>query len=827
MFTKECELAESPPTILVVDDEASSVLELSETLKALGNIHTASSGQQALELIAEVRPDLVILDIQMPDMNGFEVCEHLRKTPALNDVAVVFVTAHSHQENEIASFNLGGIDFISKPINYEVCKLRIQNLLLIQKQQRHLKNAKQDLMHLVNQVPNFISYWDKEWFNRYTNDDRGSWFGFNAQELLGQHISLILPKQVIDQMQQCLPNSTGLYHLSTCFHITPDHARHFIINWSQLPYNNRADGYLMTMVDISHEKKVEQNLFQQNEYLNIILSSVDEGVIATDTRGLVTFINPKAELITGWKTSEVLGHSIEEVVQLRDPETKVNTENPIRVCLRQHRITRMPLNTQLVSKDGRLSQIEQTAAPLRDVDGKLSGAVAVIHDISQSISLSLLRSQASSYDQLTNVPNRIFIREKLQLACDAVKASDMRMAMAVIDVDYFKSFNDAHGNGTGDAVLKSLARRLFENYEPGNSIGRLGADEFMVIFRDIDDNDGIDTTLHALLDLLRTPFRVEDTSYSLSVSIGVSVIDAYCNEPDQVMQQADAALYRAKFEGGDVYRVFTKELEVSLLQRRSTEELLRRSLINTEKLEVFYQPKVDLATSQVIGVEALARLRDDSGKIVSPIEFIPIAEETGLIIQLGNLVLERACQDCYEWNQKGHKIPVSVNISAVQCLHNDLVNTIETTMQTSGLEPALLELEVTETAFIRDFEDTLEKFHQLKQIGISISIDDFGKGYSNLTYLRRLEVDKLKLDMSYVRGMLENPRDYEIVKTIINLGQSMNLDIIAEGIETEFHRDALLKLGCQYGQGYYYAKPLPHESFLDYLNKPAKKGSEA
>ena len=148
-------------------------------------------------------------------------------------------------------------------------------------------------------------------------------------------------------------------------------------------------------------------------------------------------------------------------------------------------------------------------------------------------------------------------------------------------------------------------------------------------------------------------------------------------------------------------------------------------------------------------------------------------------------------------------------------------------MQTSGLEPALLELEVTETAFIRDFEDTLEKFHQLKQIGISISIDDFGKGYSNLTYLRRLEVDKLKLDMSYVRGMLENPRDYEIVKTIINLGQSMNLDIIAEGIETEFHRDALLKLGCQYGQGYYYAKPLPHESFLDYLNKPAKKGSEA
>lgn len=827
MFTMECKLSESPPNILIVDDDASSVLELSETLKALGQIHTAFSGQQALELIDELRPDLVMLDIQMPDMDGFEVCEQLRKNPELRDIAVVFVTAHSHQENEISSFNLGGIDFISKPIDYVVCKLRIQNLLLIQKQKRHLENAKQDLMHLMNQVPNFISYWDKDWFNRFSNDDRGRWFGFNAQELLGQHISLILPKHVIDQMQQCLPNSQGSYHLSTSFHLSPDYARHFIINWSQLQYNAHADGYLMTMVDISHEKKVEQELFQQNEYLNIILGSVDEGVIATDTRGLVSFINPKAELITGWKTFEVLGHSIEEVVQLRDPETKINTEHPIRVCLRQQRITRMPLNTQLVSRDGRLSQIEQTAAPLRDVDGKMTGAVAVIHDISQSFSLSLLRSQASSYDQLTNVPNRIFIREKLQLACDAVKTSDMRMAMAVIDVDHFKSFNDAHGNGTGDAVLKSLARRLFENYEPGHSIGRLGADEFMVILRDFDDNDEIETTLHGLLDLLRTPFRVEDTSYSLSVSIGVCVIDTYCNEPDQVMQQADAALYRAKFEGGDVYRVFTKELEVSLLQRRSTEELLRRSLINTEKLEVYYQPKVDLSTNKVIGVEALARLRDDSGKIVSPVEFIPIAEETGLIVQLGKLVLERACQDCYNWNQNGYQIPVSVNISAVQCLHDELVNTIETTLLASKLESSSLELEVTETAFIRDFEETLEKFHHLKQMGISISIDDFGKGYSNLTYLRRLDVDKLKLDMSYVRGMLENPRDYEIVKTIINLAQSMNLNIIAEGIETEFHRDALIKLGCQYGQGYYYAKPLPHESFIDYLSRSSQKGLEA
>lgn len=827
MFTMDCELSQNSPHILIVDDDPSSILELSASLEAMGEIHSASSGQQALQLIEEMRPDLVMLDINMPDMDGFEVCQTIRQNPDFSDIAIVFVTAHSEQENEIASLSMGGVDFISKPVDYEVCKLRIQNLLLIQQQKRSLLNAKQDLLQLIDHVPNFISYWDKEWYNRYSNDDRGRWFGFSSQELVKQHISLILPKQVFDEMAQCLPDSTGAYHLTTSFELTPAHTRHFIINWSEMHYKGHEDGYLMTMVDITHQKETEQHLYQQKKYLDVILRSVDEGVIATDSRGLVTFINPKAEFITGWKVSEVLGHSIEEVVQLRDPETKVNTENPIRVCLRQRRVTRMLLNTQLVSKDGRLAQIEQTAAPLRDSDGNITGAVAMIHDISQSISLSLLRSQVSSFDQLTNVPNRIFIREKLQLACDAVKAANIQMAMAVIDVDHFKSFNDSHGNSNGDAVLKSLARRLFENYEPTHSIGRLGADEFMVIFRDVGDSEEVETTLHSMLDLLRRPFTIEEDSYSLSVSIGVSLINPDCNEPDLVMQQADAALYRAKFEGGDIYRVFTKELEISLLQRRSTEELLRRSLINSEKLEVYYQPKLDLNTGRVIGAEALARLKDDSGKLVSPVEFIPIAEETGLIVQLGSMVLHKACNDCYAWTKSGFKLPVSVNISAVQCLHNDLIHTVDAALLASGLPASLLDLEVTETAFIRNFEETLEKFRALKDKNISISIDDFGKGYSNLTYLRRLDVDTLKLDMSYVRGMLDNPRDYEIVKTIVNLGQSMNLSLIAEGVETAAHRDALRQLGCAYGQGYFYAKPLPFDDFINYLIESAQEGLKA
>lgn len=817
MFTMDCDLTASPVKILLVDDEPSAQLELKALLSKLGEVHTADTGEAALAQLEQLNPDLILLDIEMPGINGLEVCQRIRDNPATRHIAIIFVTAHSSIDNEIASLSQGAVDFIAKPIDHKVCELRVKNLLMIQQQGKKLFNARQEVMHLVGQVPNFISYWDKDWHNLFSNDEQAGWFGFSPLELLGQHLSLIFPANIIALMQQAQPDSQGLYQTTSSFEVGLGNMRSFIINWSETPYQGYDNGFLLTLTDISQQKQIEHNLQEQKDFLNIILGSVAEGVMATDNQGLVTFINAKAELITGWRQSEALNQPIEQVVQLRDPETKINTENPIRVALRQQRVTSMPLNTQLVAKDGRITQIEQTAAPLRSHDGKLNGAVAVIHDISHSVSLSLLRNQASSYDQLTSVANRLFIREKLQLACEAVKVNNVTMAMAVIDVDNFKFFNDAHGNGTGDDVLRVMARRLFENYEPDNSIGRLGADEFMVLFRGEHDQEKLDNDLHLLLDLLRAPLAIGKEKYSLSVSIGVSMIDKRCSDPDTIMQQADAALYRAKFEGGDRYRIFTEELERTLMQRRSTEELLRQCLDDRKMVEVHYQPKVNLESSITIGAEALVRIRDFSGKLVSPAEFIPIAEETGLIVQLGSLVLHEACEQCRQWLNAGFHVPVSVNISAVQCLNDDLVNLVRDTLSVTNLDAPMLELEVTETAFIRNFEETLQKFKELKEMGVKLSIDDFGKGYSNLTYLRRLDVDKLKLDMSYVRGMLNNQRDYEIVKTIINLGSSMQLELIAEGVETTEHCEALLKLGCQLGQGYLYSRPLNSKQFFDYL----------
>lgn len=813
--------------ILVVDDEPSSVLELSTVLGPLAEIVTAHSGDEALQKAFDEQPDVVMLDIEMPGLDGFDVCKELRKHADTRHIAIVFVTAHSQQENQVTSFSEGAVDFIAKPIDHKICELRVKNLLMIQQQNEKLARGRKQLMDLVSQVPNFISYWDTDWHNFFCNDKAGNWFGISEEELLHQHLSIIFPRDVINAMMQCHPNSLGQYQLTTAFQVGLDNLRHFTISWSKTSYMGHNDGYLLTVTDISHQKHTEQYIKQQKNYLDVILGSVAEGLIATDTHGIVTFVNSKAELITGWRLSEAKGKPIEQLMHLRDPETKINTENPIRVSLRQQRVTAVPINTQLVSRDGKLTQIELTAAPLRGHDGKITGAVTVIHDISHSVSLNLLRNQAASFDPLTNVSNRLFIREKLQLACDAVKVSRQKMAMAIIDIDRFKFFNDTHGNLVGDDALRALGRRLFDNYEPDNSVGRLGADEFMVILRKPQHPDDFEREIETLLDLLRTPLKVDDESYSVSMSIGVSMIEPKCADPDTVMQQADAALYRAKFEGGDRFRIFSEELERSLIQRRSTEDLLRKSLDNPDMIEVHYQPKVELSSGRPIGAEALIRIRDYSNKLISPVEFIPIAEETGLITQLGAVVLHRACKQCQSWTNAGSPIPVAVNISAEQCHNDELIHLVKDALYISGLSPEMLELEVTETAFIRDIEGSLNKFSELKEMGVSLTIDDFGKGYSNLTYLRRLDVDKLKLDMSYVRGMLTSQHDYEIVKTIINLGQSMNLVLIAEGIESSAHRDALLKLGCQFGQGYLYSRPLPEQEFNQYLEDTIQKREQA
>ena len=540
-------------------------------------------------------------------------------------------------------------------------------------------------------------------------------------------------------------------------------------------------------------------------------------MIATDVDGCITFMNPIAERMAGWRASEAAGKHITDVMQLRDADSKQASTNPIMLALSEKRIVAMALNCELVNRNSAEAiPVEDSAAPIFDINGDMLGAIIVFHDVGQARALATKMSFLANHDQLTGLPNRVLLNDRIHQACRLAAMIDRQVGIILLDIDQFKYLNDSLGHQLGDALLLMLTKRLQTVLEPELTLARIGGDEFVLIYPDIAHIEQISILAQNILRVMRQPFDIEGKKYNMSLSMGISLFPTDSASEEELMRHADVALFKAKQEGRNRYCFFSEELGQRMLQRHQQEQHLR-SAIEHNRLEVYFQPKVALGSGNVVGAEALVRIRSEDGNIISPAEFIPLAEETGLIVPLGKVVLIKSCQQAALWKNAGSILPVSVNIAAAQFTDPGLMGLIEQLLMECQLSPDLLELEVTETALIQDPERTAKILKKFRALGIRIAIDDFGTGYSSLSYLKRFKVDVLKIDMSFVKDMLQDKSDYEIVKTIISLGQSMNIELIAEGIETAAHQASLQELGCLYGQGYYYSKPLPPEQFIQYL----------
>ena len=346
----------------------------------------------------------------------------------------------------------------------------------------------------------------------------------------------------------------------------------------------------------------------------------------------------------------------------------------------------------------------------------------------------------------------------------------------------------------------------------------LGGDEFVILMSDTRSVEASSQLASSLVEAMHEPFILDNQKFNVSVSIGVSVFPNDAVDAEELMRHADVAMYRAKQEGRNRFCFFSHDLESSIMERHHLETHLRKALINDE-LFVHYQPKFDLQTNAIVGAEALARLNSDEGEPISPIEFIPLAEESGLILILGKQVLNKACAEAKRCLDLGHTIPISVNVAAAQFADPNLADVIKQALLSHNLPAHLLELEITETALMLDAAEMQNKLSELISLGIKVSIDDFGTGYSSLAYLKKFNVDIMKIDMSFVKDMLNNKHDYEIVKTIISLGKSMGLVLIAEGVETEEQRQALIELECFMGQGYLFSRPLSTVDFEAFISQ--------
>ncbi|MED4454488.1 putative bifunctional diguanylate cyclase/phosphodiesterase [Metabacillus fastidiosus] len=429
------------------------------------------------------------------------------------------------------------------------------------------------------------------------------------------------------------------------------------------------------------------------------------------------------------------------------------------------------------------------------------------------------------YDYLTGLPNRFMLFENLNRFIANMDSQKKQMAIMFIDLDRFKTINDTLGHISGDYLIQQVAKRLRKSIPEEDFVYRHGGDEFIILLEET-DKEQYTKIASSILDLFSSPFSVNNERLFTTASIGISIYPFHGEDAETLIKNADTAMYEAKERGKNTYQLYNSEPDDKIIRRMKLENGLRTVLENNE-LSIYYQPQVNLRTGKIKGVEALLRWHHPELGFIPPDEFIPLAEETGAIISIGEWVLETACKQAKSWQMSVFpSLCVSVNVSIRQIKEDNFVDIVSNILQKSELEPSYLELEITET-LMQNIDTSLTIFNQLKKLGVQISIDDFGTGYSSLSLLAHLPIDYLKIDRSFTNNMLEHSNTISIVKTIINMGRNLNLKIVAEGIEEERQELFLSQHGCHIGQGYYYSRPIPVEELSELLEQQYEPVSKA
>ncbi len=589
--------------------------------------------------------------------------------------------------------------------------------------------------------------------------------------------------------------------------------------------NNHRLEKANTALRIEIESRIRAELAQRdsNTLQRAIIDSSEYAIISTDTEGTIQLFNPAAERIFGWTAEEALGRLTPE--QFYPAETIAHFKSLYQlsgfgslIAAANQGQTGEPHETTLQRRNGNRFPANISIWPLHlDEDGYLQGYLGIIADISHHKATEQRIRFLAHYDALTELPNRNLLNLRLSEALDLCQRHDERLAVLFLDLDRFKYVNDSLGHQAGDMLLQAVARRFTACIRGGDTVARMGGDEFVILLPSISHNEQAAEVAERVLHVLRPPFDIRGQHLSITPSIGIAFYPNDGGDEETLIKHADAAMYQTKEEGRNGYRFYTRQLSSHASERLSIENQLRQALEKKEFV-LYFQPQIDVANGTLVGVEALLRWANPEHGLVPPNRFIPIAEDSGLIIPIGEWVLRTACAQNHAWQQAGlPAVPVSVNLSARQFDQSDLPERIARVLAETGLAPGLLELELTESLVMRQPERSSEMLNRCKALGLQIAIDDFGTGYSSLAYLRRFPIDRLKIDRSFIRDIVEEPDDAAITQAIIAMAHSLRLTVVAEGVETEAQRRLLRQWECGTYQGFLYSRPLPAEAITDLL----------
>ena len=556
-------------------------------------------------------------------------------------------------------------------------------------------------------------------------------------------------------------------------------------------------------LDISDIHSTQSRLHEREQLLRKIIETEPECVKLVDLSGHILEINPAGlGMLQTADPGEVIGSAVLSYVapeyhsRLRAVMQRVQSGEPAM------------LEMEIVGTKGRRRRVESHAAPLYGPDGRVRSILTVTRDVSERADAESQVHYLAHYDLLTGLPNRALFRDRLLQAMAQAKRSDTLLAVMFLDIDHFKDVNDTRGHAVGDQLLKEIAQRIRSCVRETDTVARFGGDEFGLIQTNLNTVEGAADLADRLIELLAQPYHIDGHEIHSAASIGVTIFPFDDHNAEDLLKNADMAMYKAKREGRSRYQFYIAELN-QVIQRRAAIERDLRVALQKEQFRLHYQPQLDLTTGQVVGVEALLRWQHPERGDISPVEFIPVAESTSLILPIGDWVLRTACRQARAWQDAGlPPVRVAINLSAAQFRHRNLLETITQALTESGLDPHWLEVELTESLIMKDVRATIDTLRSLHALGVLISVDDFGTGYSSLSYLTRFPISKIKLDKSFVRDV-DKKDGAAIARTVITLGHSLNMKVMAEGVETEMQLRFLREHACNEVQGYYFGRPMP------------------
>lgn len=794
-----------PERILVVDDEPAARLMMQATLEEAGfSVETADCCERARELFRQQEFDLILLDVLLPDGDGYELCREMRAKKVDVAIPVAIVTGLDDLESIRYAYESGATDFITKPVAWGTLPYRVKYLLRSAQTLTKLSVSEGKNRALLSNLPDIILCVRVD---GRVNDVQA---GINVQHLSGWYYqpegavhSYLVPEiyALVEEQLRCILIEKNISHLE--FQWAPNGTR--LHDWEVRLVPQSEQEVLMVVRDISQRKAHENQL---RLWANIFESS-SEAILITDIHFCAISVNKAFESMTGVKEADIFGVDVlaigirfEGASRYREVVNQLNETGH--------------WQGELINKrtSGETFPCWFSISRVMNVQGVTENYVAIFSDITEYKNSRERIDFLAHHDNLTGLPNRILLNDRLSIALAQANRLHEKLGILFIDLDRFKNINDSLGHPIGDQVLMEVAERLVNAVRTGDTVARLGGDEFIVMFPGVRDESSVADLTIKLRDLLQIPIAINSMSLRITSSIGIAIYPEDGQTGDELIKNADAAMYLAKERGRNNYQFYTPSLNSRTLYRLTLENDLRNA-IDAGEFELHYQPQVIATTGEIWGVEALVRWRHAERGLISPAEFIPLAEETGLIIPLGDWVLNQAVTQIKQWKAKGTSLLVSVNISALQFRQTDFLWKLNKLLADAQLTSSVLELELTETMLMSDTKNSILMLDRLRENGYRIAIDDFGTGFSSLNYLRHFPVNLLKIDQSFIRDLMVEKESTAIVESIITLAHALGKDTIAEGVETEEQCQWLQNRNCRMLQGYFIAKPMP----VDQLEK--------